>query len=88
MLDKKNLKKREIYAVNHGDHAGQMFIIVEINKDTVNCLAVPDMKCVKVPKEVFEHGRNTDIISYVELLSRDIYKVVKAQYLKNENVNN
>lgn len=88
MLDKKTVKKRDTYAVNHGDHAGQMFIIVETGKDTVNCLAVPEMKNVKVPFEAFEHGRNTDIISYVECLSRDIFKVIKAQYTKNENANN
>jgi hypothetical protein len=46
------------------------------------------MKNVKVPIEAFEHGRKTDIISYVELLSKDIFKVVKSQYVKNENTNN
>ena len=88
MLNKKTVKKRDTYAVNHGDHAGQMFIVVEIASETVNCLAVPDMKNVKVPFDAFEHGRNSDIISYVEVLSRDVFKVVRAQYKKNENFNN
>lgn len=88
MLSKKNLKKREVYAVNHGDHAGQMFIVIQITNDTVNCLAIPVMKCVKVPKEAFDRGRNTAIIEYVETLPKDVYKISEKQYLANENVNN
>ena len=88
MFKKQSINKRDTLAVNRGDQAGQMFIVVDLSKDTVDCLAVPDMKNVKVPIEAFEHGRKTDIISYVELLSKDIFKVVKSQYIKNENVNN
>lgn len=85
---KENIKKRDTFAVNHGDHAGKMFIVIEVTKETVNCLAVPDMENIKVPFESFKTGRNSDIISYVENLSRDVFKVVKAQYIKNENSNN
>ena len=88
MFKKQSINKRDTFAVNHGDHAGQMFIVVDLDSETVNCLAIPDMKNVKVPIEAFEHGRKTDIISYVELLSKDIFKVVKSQYVKNENTNN
>ena len=88
MFKKQSISKRDTFAVNHGDHAGQMLIVVDLGSDTVNCLAIPDMKNVKVPIEAFEHGRKTDIISYVELQSKDIFKVVKSQYIKNENTNN
>ena len=85
---KARYKEREAYAVHHGDHAGKMFIVVSTEADTVNCLAIPDMENIKVPFESFERGRNTDIIKYVERLSKDVYKVVKKQYKKNENANN
>ena len=65
MFKKQSINNRDTFAVNHGYHAGQMLIVVDLDSDTVNCLAIPDMKNVKVPIEAFEHGRKTDIISYV-----------------------
>ena len=43
------------------------------------------MENVKVPRESFENGRNSDIIKFVEKLPKKIYSVVEAQYNKNEN---
>ena len=80
--------KKEIYAVQTGDYVGQMFAIVEINKDNIGCLSLPEMKNVKVPKESFDSGRNNDILSLVEELPKDIFKVVETQYFKNENSDN
>ena len=90
MFKKKNttettLSKKDVFAVHHGDHAGKLFVIVEIANDTVNCLALPDMENIQVPLSTFERGRNTDIIKYVEKLSNDIFRVTKAQYKKNAN---
>jgi len=85
---KAHYKEREAYAIHHGDYAGKMFIVVGTEVDTINCLTIPDMENIKVPFESFERGRNTDIIKYVERLSRDVYDVVKKQYKKNENTNN
>ena len=50
--------------------------------------AVPEMKNVLVPTDKWSFGRNSDIIEYVEELSRDIFEVCVAQYSKNENINN
>lgn len=83
-----NCSKKEIYAVQTGDYAGQMFAIVEINKDDIGCLSLPEMKNVKVPKESFDSGRNNDILSLVEELPKDVFKVVESQYFKNENSDN
>jgi len=80
--------KKEIYAVQTGDYVGQMFAIVEINKDNIGCLSLPKMENVKVPKESFDSGRNNDILSLVEELPKDIFKVVETQYFKNENSDN
>ena len=80
--------KKQVYAVQTGDYAGQMFIIVEPNKDFVGCLSIPTMENVKVPFDVLEHARNNDIIKYVEKLPRKVFKVSAAQYFKNENSDN
>tara|TARA_R110000824_G_scaffold129075_1_gene290251 strand:- start:93 stop:377 length:285 start_codon:yes stop_codon:yes gene_type:complete len=65
-----------------------MFIIIELNKETVECLSIPTMENVNVPLDAFEHARNNDIIKYVERLPRDVFKVSEAQYFKNENSGN
>jgi len=80
--------KKQVYAVQTGDYAGQMFIIVEPNKDSVGCLSIPTMENVKVPFDVLEHARNNDIIKYVEKLPQNVFKVTAAQYFKNENSGN
>ena len=83
-----NCSKKEIYAIQTGDYVGQMFAIVEINKDHIGCLSLPEMKNVKVPKESFDSGRNNDIIKLVEKLPKKVYSVVEAQYKENENSDN
>ena len=80
--------KREVYAVQTGDYVGQLFTIVEHNKDLIGCLALPLMENIKVPRESFENGRNNDIIKFVEKVPKDVYSVIEAQYKKNEDPNN
>lgn len=82
------VKTREAYAVQTGDYVGQMFIVCEITDSEVGCLAVPDMKNVKVPKEKWEFGRNSDIIEYVETLPDEVYMISETQYFANEDSNN
>jgi len=82
------VKIRETYAVQTGDYVGQMFIVCEVTEKGIGCLSVPDMKNVLVPTDKWTLGRNSDIIEYVEDLSRDIFKVCVAQYNKNEDSNN
>jgi hypothetical protein len=81
-------KKREAYAVETGDYVGQIFIVIDIGDREVKCLSVPSMNNVNVPVSSFEIARNTGIISLVEMIPRSVYKVSKAQYIKNENSNN
>jgi len=68
-------KKQEIYAVETGDYVGQMFVVVDITKGVVCCLRLPDMENIIVSKESFEHGRNTDILKFIEKLPRDVFKM-------------
>ena len=83
-----NYSRKQIYAVETGDYVGQMFAVVEVNKEHIGCLSLPEMKNIKVPKESFDSGRNNDILSLVEELPKDVFKVVESQYFKNENSDN
>jgi len=78
------IKQRELYAVNNGDYVGQMFAVISVSKDNVSCLSMPNMENVEVPLDKFDLGRNSDIITLVEKLSKDIWKTCEAQYNKNK----
>lgn len=83
-----NIEKQSVYAVQTGDYAGQLLVVVDVTNEYVGCLALPNMENVKVPTEKWTFGRNSDILEYIENLSEDIYEVTEAQYNKNENINN
>ncbi len=87
-MDQNTIKTRDCYAVQTGDYAGQMFIVCEITDVEVGCLAIPEMKNVKVPTDRWTIGRNSDIIEYVETLPDEVYMISESQYTKNENINN
>ena len=82
------VKIRETYAVQTGDYVGQMFIVCEISEKGVGCLSVPNMKNVLVPTEKWVHGRNSDIIEYVETLPDEVYMISETLYFVNEDSNN
>lgn len=84
----KAINKRELYACSHGDYVGQMFIVIDIVDQKVNCLQVPEMKNIQIPTSTFDTGRNSDIIELVETIPKDVFEVSTAQYHKNENSNN
>jgi len=76
-----NINKGDLFAVQSGDYVGQMFAVVDLTTDVIDCLSVPDMKNVNVTKEKFDFGRNNGIIEYVDTHngclssnSRSIYK--------------
>tara|TARA_R110000772_G_scaffold65422_3_gene146031 strand:+ start:1379 stop:1642 length:264 start_codon:yes stop_codon:yes gene_type:complete len=81
------IKKGDLFAVQAGDYVGQMFAVVDLTKDVVDCLSVPSMQNVIITKEKFDFGRNNGIIEYVETLTTDVFTVIHAQYTKNANIN-
>tara|TARA_R100000805_G_C3603493_1_gene103976 strand:- start:814 stop:1077 length:264 start_codon:yes stop_codon:yes gene_type:complete len=87
MIKRKSLK-RDVYACKTGDYAGQMFVIIKETKNFIECLSIPEVKNVKIPVKSFDTGRKNGIIEYVETLPRSVFKISKAQYEKNENINN
>ena len=80
--------KRQVYAVETGDYAGQMFIVVNPTTEDVGCLSIPVMENVKVPRDALEYAVDSSIITFVETLPRKVYKISEAQYLKNEDPDN
>ena len=82
------INKGDLFAVQSGDYVGEMFAVVNLTNDVVDCLSVPAMKNVNVTKEKFDFGRNHGIIEYVETVTTDVFQVISAQYTKNEDSNN
>lgn len=87
-MDQRSTKTRQCYAVQTGDYVGQMFMVCEVTDEVVGCLSVPAMENIKVPKDKWIIGRNSDIIDFVEVLPRKTFKVIEAQYKHNEDSNN
>ncbi len=75
----------KLYAVHHGDYAGQLFALINETDNSCNFLSMPEMKNIEVPKKDFDEGLDKDIIKFVEKLPKDVFEVVKAQYEKNSN---
>ena len=86
MVDK--IKKGSIYAIHHGDYAGQMFCYMEKKEHLYNFLSVPAMKNIKVPEDDLTEGMEKEIVKFVENPPKDVLKVMEAQYKKNEDTNN
>lgn len=74
------LKKGDVFAVQTGDFAGQMFYFMEQNENDYIFFTTPLIEILKVPIDKFDFAKEHGIIEYVENLPRKIFKVVKRQY--------
>jgi len=83
------LKQGDVYAIHHGDYAGQMIVYIMQDKkeQRYNFLALPDMKTLKIKQEDFDAGIKTDLVKFVEKVPKHVIKVILAQYKKNEHIN-
>lgn len=86
MVDK--IKKGNLYAVHHGDYAGQMFCFIEKKERRYNFLTLPNMQNIQVHENDLKEGLEREIVQFVEKPPKDVLKVMEAQYRKNENTNN
>jgi len=77
----KKPKKRFLYAVKNGDHAGKFIAYIDTLQDNYCFLAVPGNEKLKVPITDFENGIDNGIVEFVEKLPRDVFKVLEAQHL-------
>jgi hypothetical protein len=86
----KKLRQGDMYACHHGQFAGQMFCFIcrDKKEQTYNFLRMPDMITTKISQKDFDNGIKNEIIKLVEKVPKYVFKVIEAQYKKNENTNN
>ena len=82
------LNSGDVYAVHTGEYAGEMLIFIKSIGNDYCFLSVPVMKNRVISKIVFNHGRNSNILRYVERVPSYVITTSTAQYAKNENTNN
>ena len=76
----KNPKPRYLYAIKNGDYAGHFCAFITSTKEKHIFLTVPNNQKIEVPIKDFEDGIKKGIVDFVEVLPRNVYKVIKAQY--------
>lgn len=76
-------KLGKIYAVNHGDYAGEMFIFIKENGENYEFLSSPKMENREVPKKDFDNGLKENIIEYIEKAPSYVRKTSKAKFEEN-----
>jgi hypothetical protein len=83
-------KEREIYAIETGSYAGEMWIYCgkEKKEPQYNFLSIPLMENRTIDCKTFDDGIESGIVNMVERVPRYVYKVSKKQYDKNEKSNN
>ena len=86
----KKIRQGDMYACHHGQFAGQMFCFIcrDKKEQTYNFLRIPDMINTKISQKDFDNGIKNEIIKLVEKVPKYVFKVIEAQYKKNENTNN
>ena len=86
----KKVRQGDMYACHHGQYAGQMFCFIcrDKKEQTYNFLRMPDMITTKISQKDFDNGVKNEIIKLVEKVPKYVFKVIEAQYKKNENTNN
>jgi len=78
---------QRVYAVTTGDYVGETYICVDDSSDPLKFLSIPKNINRYVPQDKFDFAMNYDIIEYIETLPTEVYEIVKAQFLFNENSN-
>ena len=91
MLDnfkkKRKYKQGDTYAVHTGTYAGELLIFIEEAPSDYMFLVIPTMENRAIPKNIFQHARNTGIIKFVETAPQYVIDTSVAQYKKNEQGN-
>ena len=83
-------KAREIYAIETGTFAGEMWIYCSSNKKELqyNFLSIPLMENRSIDCETFNEGVRSGIVKMIEKVPRYVYSVSRKQYKKNEKSDN
>lgn len=76
------------YAVVTGTYCGEMLIFIGELQNDFTFLSVPKNINRNIPKNKFDIGLKHGIVEVVEQVPKEIYEIVKAQFIQNENSNN
>ena len=76
----KKPKPRYLYAIKNGDYAGHFCAFITSTKGKHIFLTVPNNQKIEVPIKDFKDGMKTGLVDFVEVLPRNVYKVIRAQY--------
>ena len=82
---KKTPKFGNVYAIQTGDYAGQMFILIKKNEDTYGFLSSPLMVNHDIPYEKFDFAIKEGIIEYVERVPKFVRNIARTKFEENEN---
>ena len=88
-MAKIKIKAGNMYACHHGEYAGQLFAFIcrDKKEQTYNFLRMPEMITTAIPQKDFDEGLTQGVIKFMEKVPQYVFKVILAQYKKNEHTN-
>lgn len=87
LLRRKTPYKRQLFAVTTGDYVGEMLAFMREDVDFYIFLSIPKLIIRSIPKDKFHFGIEHNIVELVEILPRNVFKLLKLQFEKNEKRN-
>ena len=73
-------KERYLYAVKNGDYAGHFIAFINRIDSKYIFLTLPNNQKLEVPIKDFEEGIEKELLEFVEVMPKYVFKVIKAQY--------
>jgi len=80
--EKAKFVDRALYAVQHGDHKGQFFTIIneQLTPNTISVLFFPECETEYISKTDMESGLEGGVFTFVKKLPKDVYKQCVAEF--------
>jgi hypothetical protein len=75
------------YGVLTGTYVGEMLVFVETTDDVHKFISIPKNINREVPKDKFDFGLDSKIVEPVEKIPKQIFKLLKKQYIYNSKQN-
>jgi hypothetical protein len=79
--------KRQLFAVTTGDYVGEMLAFMQTKDNDHIFLSVPKLVIRSIPIDKFKFGLDNSIVELVEVLPRNVFKLLEQQFKKNEKLN-
>jgi hypothetical protein len=76
--EKTLIEKGSAYGVLRGDYRGEIFVFFKQENDVLFFVSMPKMELRKVDIAKFHIGVNEKILDFINILPKNIYKVVEA----------